>query len=663
VKNAPITLKIMLILGIFGLFVLGIAFYSTGQINRISRNYSNLESQQSQAALDLSRASREFATLNSLIGEILIANTDAENASGAARFKVAHAELIKFLDRAADASPADTNDINSLKTAALDVIDQGCAKTLKDANAATKPPEILSSQQEDLSDCAPLFPPVTDQIAAKVTQLASVIDTQRDSLTALTQKTVITTYAGIIIGLIVMATLGFFGARAWIIRPIRSQIDTMGRLSKGDFDAEVTGIECKDEVGAIARAISIFRDAGREKVRLESETVQQRAHAEEQRSQQEAHRAQAAQQATTVVEALALGLEKLSAGDLLFRLEQAFSSEYEKLRRDFNGAMDKLLETMKSISVNTQGVRSGAGEISQASDDLSRRTEQQAASLEETAAALDEITATVRKTSENANEARTTAGAAKTDAEQSGQVVRETVTAMSGIEDSSKQIGNIIGVIDEIAFQTNLLALNAGVEAARAGEAGRGFAVVATEVRALAQRSADAAKEIKALISASSRQVESGVRLVGETGKSLDRIADQVARLNSLIGDIASSAQEQSTGLAEVNSAVNQMDQVTQQNAAMVEEATAASHSLAKEAETLGRLVSQFRIGGGAESGSAQAAGLRRPAASRPVPVAKPAPTGKPGGGSPAPRAPAPAPRPAPRPAMASGDDDGWSEF
>ena len=187
--------------------------------------------------------------------------------------------------------------------------------------------------------------------------------------------------------------------------------------------------------------------------------------------------------------------------------------------------------------------------------------------------------------------------AAKADAENSGEVVRETVSAMSGIEASSKQIGNIIGVIDEIAFQTNLLALNAGVEAARAGDAGRGFAVVATEVRALAQRSADAAKEIKTLISASSQQVDAGVKLVGETGKALGRIVEQVAKLNGLVGDIAASAQEQATGLDEVNTAVNQMDQVTQQNAAMVEQSTAASHSLAEEAEELARLVGQFRIG------------------------------------------------------------------
>ena len=290
-------------------------------------------------------------------------------------------------------------------------------------------------------------------------------------------------------------------------------------------------------------------------------------------------------------------LEALANGDLTHRITGDMPARSEMLKRNFNATADKLQQTMQSIATNTQGVRAGAAEITQSSDDLSRRTEQQAASLEETAAALDQITATVRKTAEGANEARNVANAAKADAERSGLVVGETVTAMSGIETSSKQITNIIGVIDEIAFQTNLLALNAGVEAARAGDAGRGFAVVATEVRALAQRSADAAKEIKTLISASGAQVEMGVKLVGETGQALGRIVEQVARLNRLIGDIAGSAQEQATGLAEVNSSVNQMDQVTQQNAAMVEESTAASHSLVAEAEELARLVGQFRIG------------------------------------------------------------------
>jgi methyl-accepting chemotaxis protein len=281
---------------------------------------------------------------------------------------------------------------------------------------------------------------------------------------------------------------------------------------------------------------------------------------------------------------------------LLFRLGTPFRDAYERLRADFNHAMDRLQHTMAAVAATTGAVHGGAGEITQAADDLSRRTEQQAASLEETAAALDQITATVRLAAENAQQARDAAASAKADAVRFGAIVRDAVGAMSAIESSSRQIGTIVGVIDEIAFQTNLLALNAGVEAARAGDAGRGFAVVATEVRALAQRSADAAREIKALISESGRQVSSGVALVGETGETLRRIIDHVERVNLLVGGLAASAQEQATSLHEVNTAVNQIDQVTQQNAAMVEQATAASHGLTRDADELAHLVAQFTI-------------------------------------------------------------------
>ena len=289
-------------------------------------------------------------------------------------------------------------------------------------------------------------------------------------------------------------------------------------------------------------------------------------------------------------------LAQLAAGDLTCTLERAFAPEYERLRVDFNASLAALEQSMCAVSANTEAIRVGAGEISTASDDLSQRTEQQASSLEETAAALEEITATVKKTAEGAKHARDVVSTAKADADKSADVVREAMAAMTGIDKSSKQISQIIGVIDEIAFQTNLLALNAGVEAARAGDAGRGFAVVASEVRALAQRSAQAAKEIKGLISASSAQVDQGVLLVAKTGEALGRIVAQVVEINAVVTDIAASAQEQATGLDQVNSAVNQMDQVTQKNAAMVEETTAAAHGLAGESEELGRLVARYKI-------------------------------------------------------------------
>ena len=292
------------------------------------------------------------------------------------------------------------------------------------------------------------------------------------------------------------------------------------------------------------------------------------------------------------------GLRHLAEGDLESRVTAKLLPTLDKLRTDFNAAAENLQSTLKVVATTGHAIQSATGEISAATQNLSRRTEQQAASLEQTAAALDEITTTVKKTAAGALRAREVVTEAKSDAEKSGGIVHQAVSAMGEIEKSSREIGNIIGVIDEIAFQTNLLALNAGIEAARAGDAGRGFAVVATEVRALAQRSAAAAKEIKALISASGKQVSNGVGLVGDAGQALERIVGQVAKIDGVIAEIAASAQEQSAGLSEVNIAVNQMDQVTQQNAAMVEETAAVSEQLANEGETLTRLISGFKLGG-----------------------------------------------------------------
>ena len=292
------------------------------------------------------------------------------------------------------------------------------------------------------------------------------------------------------------------------------------------------------------------------------------------------------------------GLTRLAGNDLTLSINKSFGPTFERLRLDFNIAHENMRVVLEQVVHSTGTIRSGSQQIFTAAQDLSRRTEQQAASLEETAAALDEITATVKKSAGGVENARRLVTSADRDAKTGAAVVRNAVEAMGAIAKSADQITQIIGVIDEIAFQTNLLALNAGVEAARAGDAGRGFAVVASEVRALAQRSADAAKEIKLLISTSGQHVNQGVNLVAETGQSLERILVQVAEINGFMGEIASGAQEQSTALDEVNTAVNQMDQTTQQNAAMVEETTAASQALAQEADSLSQLIQQFRLAG-----------------------------------------------------------------
>jgi methyl-accepting chemotaxis protein len=383
-----------------------------------------------------------------------------------------------------------------------------------------------------------------------------------------------------------------------VTRPLAGMTQAMRRLAEGDTTIEVPAQDRTDEIGQMAGAVLVFRDAAVENARLEREAGEHRSRADRERdaadrAQQEAIRLER----SIVANSIGVGLANLAAKDLTYRMSADIPEAYRELQADFNEAIGQLEEAMRSVAGSTGAIQAGTREISTAADDLSQRTEQQASSLEETAAALEEITTTVRKSAEGAAHAREVVAAADTDAKKSSTVVREAVGAMDAIAKSAGQISQIIGVIDEIAFQTNLLALNAGVEAARAGDAGRGFSVVASEVRALAQRSAGAAKEIKALISASTTQVEHGVKLVGETGKSLERMMAQVVEINAVVGEIAAGAKEQAIGLAEVNTAINQMDQMTQRNAAMVEESTAATHTLSQETAQLSDLIGQFRLG------------------------------------------------------------------
>ncbi len=312
----------------------------------------------------------------------------------------------------------------------------------------------------------------------------------------------------------------------------------------------------------------------------------------------EAEKDATAQEQDRVVKVLGDALNALAEGDLDVDITQDVPASYEKLRADFNATVDSLRTAISAVIHNSDSIRNETTEITAAADDLSRRTEKQAATLEETAAALDELTVSVRSAAEGADDASTMSADAQRNAEQGGDVARQAVEAMGGIKTSSQEISKITSVIDDIAFQTNLLALNAGVEAARAGEAGRGFAVVATEVRALAQRSSDAAREINVLITSSGEQVEQGVDLVGRTGVALASIVTSVSEISKRVSNIAASAREQSSGLAEINTAVNELDHVTQQNAAMFEETTAASHALTSEADALVHAVSRFKLSG-----------------------------------------------------------------
>ncbi len=412
--------------------------------------------------------------------------------------------------------------------------------------------------------------------------------------------------------------------RSKISAPLTNLSKTMATLAQGSVEVDVVGAQRKDEVGAMAQSVQVFKDNALALRTAEAAQARATAEAEAERRRSQDMAEAAAREQAFVMENIATGLNRLAEGDLTYRVDQDFPEAYKRLQSDFNGAITQVEEAMRTIVQAASSISAGSDEIASASDDLSRRSEQQAASLEETAAALDEITATVKRSSAGAVEASKVVGSTRSDAQRSSVVVRSAIDAMNEIEKSSQSISQIIGVIDEIAFQTNLLALNAGVEAARAGEAGRGFAVVAQEVRALAQRSADAAKEIKTLISTSTQQVGQGVSMVGQTGEALQAIVAKVSEIDALVSEIAAGGAEQATGLNEVNAAVNQMDQTVQQNAAMVEQSTAASHSLKGEAGNLMQMVSRFQVSG--QVAAAPRAPARRPAAPTQVSRSAPAP-------------------------------------
>jgi methyl-accepting chemotaxis protein len=404
------------------------------------------------------------------------------------------------------------------------------------------------------------------------------------------------------LGAVAFGAIGLLLLHRTVFKLFHRMGHVMQQLAAGSLEAGFEGSTRKDEIGDFARAIKSFKQSALQRLDMEAKLEQERQTAEAERRTAAAVQAEASKRQTEALTALAAALHRVSEGDLTARIAEPLATEFEELRSDFNRAVENLRHTVQSVVACSGTINSGTREIATVADDLSRRTEQQAASLEKTAAALDQITATVRKAAEGAKHARAVVASTNEDAGRNGTVVRKAGEAMGSIEKSSKQIGQIIGLIDEIAFQTNLLALNAGVEAARAGEAGRGFAVVASEVRALAQRSAQAASEIKNLISTSTAQVGEGVRLVAATGEALERIMAQVAEINSVVSDIAAGAQEQAAGLADVNTAVNEMDNVTQQNASMAEQATEASRSLAEEAEQLADIVGKFRLGSVARS-------------------------------------------------------------
>ena len=600
IDNWKISSKILAaLLALVAAFV-ACSTYTSLNLRRVTAQYGELTEHSAPAALEIARATRQLNQVGYAVYRGIAYQEGTPQADAAkAAYDAAAAKVFTNMDAAIRLDPENDEAMLALRGR----IDGILAQTNKAVALGQQ------GQDEEARSVMAAVDPAISQLTTDLrsfNEANSVQDTQASvKLAATSRQTVLVSIGAALIAGCAALAFGLWISRAKISAPLNALAQRMRRLAEGDLEVVIDGQARRDEVGDMAKAVQIFKDNGLKARALEEEAASMRADADSERGRTEAERRRAEAELAQVVQALASSLSRMAAGDLTARIEMTFAGQYAQIRTDFNAAIDSLRDAMNAINGAVGGIRGGSEEISSASDDLSRRTEQQAASLEETAAALDEITATVKRSAEGARRASAAATETRAGAERSGHVVGEAVAAMGEIEQGSGQISQIVGVIDEIAFQTNLLALNAGVEAARAGESGKGFAVVAQEVRALAQRSAEAAREIKTLIASASSQVEKGVHLVGETGRALSDIVGRIAEIDALIGEIAASSQEQSVGLNQVNAAVNQMDQVTQQNAAMVEQATAAAAGLKGEASDLVRLVSRFQI---AQGGAARRA-------------------------------------------------------
>ncbi|RFB88857.1 methyl-accepting chemotaxis protein [Rhizobium leguminosarum bv. trifolii] len=632
-------------LSAIGIFLVAVMLFTVWHGGQHVYERAKYQEGQLVVSRDLVDAKASWRGMQVGVRDLRLATSADEIAKAADYLAARHHSVIKYLD---DAMGGLRMQVNRDRIVKLKTLAESLFNATGDMVEITKAKLALNAGDTSLdakeNDAQAKLMAISDEAA-------KLLDEGVDSAKAMATKAgkeadaaaVLVLFLNLGIGLLTIATLigsAVFGARA-IAKPIGRITTSMNELAGGNLDADIPFAGRRDEIGEMARAVEVFKQNGAKVRELDAAGADKRAKViEMQKSIDTVITAAAAgdfaQRAPEEfgypdLNRIVIGLNQVIAsvdrgvaetrrvvsalanGDLTENMRGEFQGSFAELQNNVNATMTNLRSVLGEVRAAVDIINGGAGEMRIASGDLSQRTEQQAASLEETSSALEEITVAVKHSTERALEASHMVDEAKKGTGQSSDVVSQAVSAMGRIEQASGEIGKIISVIDEIAFQTNLLALNAGVEAARAGEAGKGFAVVAQEVRELAQRSANAAKDIKVLINRSSDEVHSGVKLVTATGEALGHIQDHVVKIDEHVRSIATAAREQSTGLSEVSTAVNQMDQVTQQNAAMVEKSTAATNRLAEEAANLARLIARFKLD------AAQAAPRAATPQSRPV--------------------------------------------
>lgn len=544
---ANISIKSKMLLLVIPICLIGIAglTFVSLKYRSASRSYVSFIAEDEAAAIHMARASQFFTAVSYNAYQILSYDTkDPSTKKFALFYENNKGKLLSELRIVKRLAPDQKDAIEGFIAAAnniLQLTNQAVQHALKGETAEAngllrKADPLIASQVLAVRDWTDGF---TKAIDAKSSELAESAE-----ITSIYSLVIITAAFAVLLALSIVI------ASRYVTLPVIRLRDRMISLTEGNTNADVPGVERRDELGSMARAVSVFKANAVERERLEKDSAAMNASVERDRFSRQERDAANAAAAEKAVSTLGTALRQLADGDLLHRIEVPFREDLDALRFDYNTSVDNLLTALLSVSENARRINESCREISSASNDLSSRTERQAASLEETASAIGQVTETLRDSAARASDAKVLVAQARGGAEASGKVMRSAVEAMRTIERSSDQISTIIGVIDEIAFQTNLLALNAGVEASRAGEAGRGFAVVAQEVRELAQRSATAAREIKQLISNSRDQVQKGVALVNETGTTLNQIIAEVAEIDRHVAAIAEASSEQSTSLS-----------------------------------------------------------------------------------------------------------------